>query len=118
MARCPAGHELTGHDRRRPCASCRREQLIRHVITAEGSLPAATVAAAVDAVVTSPAVLRELAAAAAADPGMLRHGAPPAAGRLVSELIARGSATLAPPRCARCGRDGVPLFRTPGGGMC
>jgi hypothetical protein len=74
VARCPAGHKLTGHDRRRPCASCRREQLIRHVITAEGSLPAATVAAAVDAVVTSPAVLRELAAAAAAGPGMLRQG--------------------------------------------
>jgi hypothetical protein len=118
VACCPAGHELPGRDRRRPCASCRREQLIRHVITAEGSLPAATVAAAVGAVVTSAAVLRELAAAAAADPAMLRHGAPPAAGRLVSELIARGSTTLAPPRCARCGRAGVPLFRTPGGGMC
>jgi hypothetical protein len=87
------------------------------VLTADGSLPASTAAAAVDAVVTSPAVLRELAAAAAADPGMLWHGAPPAAGRLVSELIARGSAALAQPRCARCGRGG-PLFRTSGGGMC
>ena len=88
------------------------------MITAEGSLPASDAAAAVDAVVTSPAVLRELAAALAADPDMLRHGAPPAAGRLAAELIARGSATLALPACARCGRDGMPLYRTPGGGMC
>ena len=88
------------------------------MVTADGSLPASTVAAAVDAVVTSPAVLRELAAAAAADPDMLRHGAPPAAGRLAAELIARGSKTLVMPGCGRCGRAGVPLFRTPGGGMC
>ena len=48
---------------------------------------------------------------------MLRHGAPPVAGRLAAELIARGS-VLAVPACARCGRDGRPLFRTAGGGMC
>jgi hypothetical protein len=49
---------------------------------------------------------------------MLRHGAPPAAGRLAAELIARGSVTLAVPACRRCGREGMPLYRTPGGGMC
>jgi len=34
------------------------------------------------------------------------------------ELIARGSASLTMPSCARCGRDGRPLFRTAGGSMC
>ena len=65
-----------------------------------------------DAVATSPAVLRDLAAALAADRDMLRHGAPPVAGRLAGELIARGSSTLTPPACARCGRAGMPLTRT------
>ena len=115
MARCPAGHRLSGP--RRPCAACRRDALIRYVIAADASLPASE-AAAVDAVAASPAVLRELTMALAADPGMLRHGAPPVAGRLAAELIARGSATLTMPACARCGRAGIPLYRTPGGGMC
>jgi hypothetical protein len=116
--RCPAGHELTSHGLRRPCAGCRRDALIQHVIAAEGSLPASQAAAAVDAVATGPAVLRELAAALATDPDMLAHGAPPVAGRLAAELIARGSTTLTPPACARCSRAGMPLYRTPGGGMC
>ena len=118
VAHCPQGHELTSHGSKRPCAACRRETLIRHVIAADRSLPAGEAAAAVDAVVTSPAVLRELAGALAADPDMLRHGAPPVAGRLAAELIARGSATVTMPACARCGRTGMPLYRTPGGGMC
>jgi len=118
VARCPAGHELTSHGTRRACAGCRRDALIRYVIAAEGSLPASEAAAAVDAVAASPAVLRELTAALAADPDMLRHGAPPVAGRLAAELIARGSKTLTLPGCARCGRAGMPLYRTPGGGMC
>jgi len=105
-ASCPAGHQLTSHGLRRPCAACRRDALIQYVITAEGSLPASEIAAAVDAVATSPAVLRDLAAALAADRDMLRRGAPPVAGRLAGELIARGSATLTPPACARCGRPG------------
>ncbi len=95
---------------------CRRDALIQYVITAEGSLPASEIAAAVDAVATSPAVLRDLAAALAADRDMLRHGAPPVAGRLAGELIARGSATLTPPACARCGRAGVPLYPDAGRG--
>jgi hypothetical protein len=105
MARCPFGHELTSHGLRWPRAGCRRDALIQHVITADASLPAGD-AAAVDAVATSPAVLPELAAALAADPDMLRHGAPPVARRLGAELIARGSTTLTPPACARCGGPG------------
>jgi hypothetical protein len=118
VAHCPRGHELTSHGDKRPCAACRRDTLVRHVIAADRSLPAGEAAAAVDAVVTSPAVLRQLADALAADPDMLRHGAPPVAGRLAAELIARGSTTLTMPACARCGRTGMPLYRTPGGGMC
>jgi hypothetical protein len=64
----------------------------------------------VDAVATSPAALRELTAALAADPDMLAHGTPPVAGRLAAELIARGSQTLTLPGCT--------LYRTAGGGMC
>jgi hypothetical protein len=114
-ASCPAGHQLSGP--RRPCAACRREALIQHVIAA-ASVPASQAAAAIDAVATNPAVLRVLSAALAADPDMLRHGAPPAAGRLAAELIARGSAVLTLPACARCDRAGIPLYRTPAGGMC
>ena len=99
------------------CPQCRRDTLIRHVITVDGTLPASAAAAAVDAAAATPAALRSLASALAADPDMLRHGAPPLAGRLAAELIARGS-VLAVPACARCGRDGRPLFRTAGGGMC
>jgi hypothetical protein len=117
--RCPAGHELPGGRRQAAaCPQCRRDMLIRHVIAVDGTVPATAAAAAVDAAAPTPAALRELAAALAADPDMLRHGAPPVAGRLAAELIARGSASLAMPACARCGRDGRPLSRTAGGGMC
>jgi integrase len=115
MARCPAGHRLSGQ--RRPCTGCRRDALIGHV-TVVSLLPAGQAAAAVDAVAASPAVLAALTAALAADPDMLRHGAPPTAGRLAAELIARGSKTLALPGCARCGRAGIPLYRTAAGSMC
>ena len=98
-------------------AGC-RDALIQYVITADGGLPASEIAAAVDAVATSPAVLRDLAAALTADRDMLRHGAPPVAGRRAGELIARGSAALTPPACARCGRAGMPLTRTAAGAMC
>ncbi len=74
--------------------------------------------AAVAAVAPSGQALSQLAAALAADPGALARGAPPVAGRLAAELIARGSTTLTLPACARCGREGMPLYRTPGGGMC
>jgi hypothetical protein len=85
---------------------------------AEGSLPLPVVEAAVDAVAPAGQALRQLAMALVADPGALSRGAPPVAGRLATELIARGSATLAVPSCAVCGRTGKPLFRGQGGGVC
>ena len=85
---------------------------------ADPSLPAAVIEAAVDAVAPGGQALRQLADALAADPGALRAGAPPVAGRLAAELIARGSAALAIPACAACGRVGKPLFRGEGGGVC
>ena len=85
---------------------------------ADQSLPAAVIRAAVDAVAPGGQALRQLEDALAADPGVLAAGAPPVAGRLAAELIARGSATLAIPACAVCGRAGKPLFRGDGGGVC
>ena len=76
------------------------------------------VAAAVDAVATHHAVWRSLAAALESDSDALAQGAPPAVGRLVTELIARGSTTLSEPRCVVCGRTGGPLTVTEHGGMC
>ena len=118
MACCPAGHELAGTARRRPCPRCRRETVTGLVAAAETSLPRPVIEAAVAAVAPSGQALSQLAAALAADPGALGRGAPPVAGRLAAELIARGSATLTAPACARCGRTGIPLYRTPAGPLC
>jgi hypothetical protein len=86
---------------------------------ADGSLPRAVIEAAVEAVAPSGQALRQLALALAADPGALSRGAPPVAGKLAAELAARGSATIAVPSCAACGRTGRPLFRGDGGtGLC
>ena len=85
---------------------------------ADQSLPGAVIEAAVDAVAPGGQALRQLADALAADRGALTAGAPPVAGRLAAELIARGSATLAIPACMVCGRTGKPLFRGDGGGVC
>jgi hypothetical protein len=86
---------------------------------AERSLPRPVIEAAVAAVAPAGQALRQLAAALAADPAALSRGAPPVAGRLTAELIARGSATLAIPACAACGRTGRPLFRGDNGaGVC
>ena len=86
---------------------------------AERSLPRPVIEAAVAAVAPAGQALRQLAAALAADPAALARGAPPVAGRLTAELIARGSATLAIPACAACGRTGRPLFRgDDGAGVC
>ena len=71
---------------------------------ADQSLPRAVIEAAVDAVAPGGQALRQLADALAADPAALAAGAPPVAGRLAAELIARGSATLAIPACTVCGR--------------
>jgi len=85
---------------------------------AEGSLPRPVIEAAVAAVAPAGQALRQLALALAADPAALSRGAPPVAGRLAAELIARGSPALAAPACARCGRTGQRLVRGEGGGIC
>ena len=85
---------------------------------ADRSLPREAVAAAVDAAAPTGRAMSCLAAALAADPGALASGAPPTAGRLAAELIARGSGILRVPACAACGRAGKPLFRSDGGGVC
>ena len=117
-ARCPSGHELAWPLGGRACPRCRRETVVAAVSAADPSLPAAVIAAAVDAVAPGGQALRQLADALAADPAALRAGAPPVAGRLAAELTGRGSAVLAIPACAVCGRAGRPLFRGDGGGVC
>ena len=74
-------------------------------------------AAAVDAVLTGPAITRSLAAALAADPDALSVGAPPVVGRLVVALREHGSG-LAEPACTGCGATGRPLTRHGAGGLC
>lgn len=102
----------------RICSACRRELVIARVMAVETSLSTQDVAAAVDAVATNHAVWRSLAAALESDPDALTRGAPPAVGRLVTELIACGSTIVTTPRCVVCGRDGRPLTVTVSGGMC
>jgi len=85
-----------------------RAQILVAVVAADPALPAARVAAAVDAVATNPAATRELSAALVADPHALSVGAPPVIGRLLAELRAAGS-MLPEPGCARCGRSRPPV---------
>ena len=86
---------------------------------AEGTLPRPVIEAAVETVAPAGQALRQLALALAADPGALATGAPPVAGRLAAELIARGSTVLPVPACAVCGRTGKPLTRGgDGAGVC
>ena len=117
-ARCPSGHELAGRWAAGRARAAAGRQVVAAVSAADPSLPAAVIAAAVDAVAPGGQALRQLADALAADPAALTAGAPPVAGRLAAELIARGSAALAIPACAVCGRAGRPLFRGDGGGVC
>jgi hypothetical protein len=92
--------------------------VVEMAAAADRSLPRPVIEAAVDTVAATRLVMSRLAAALAADPAALASGAPPLAGRLAAELIARGSAVLVPPACSVCGRTGKPLFRSPGGGVC
>jgi hypothetical protein len=118
VASCPAGHQVPPRQAGR-CPLCRRDQVIDIASAADGSLPRAVIEAAVEAVAPSGQALRQLALALAADPGALSRGAPPVAGKLAAELAARGSAAIAVPSCAACGRTGRPLFRGDGGtGVC
>ena len=96
----------------RGCPACRRGRVVDLAAAANRSLPRAAVAAAVDAVAPGGQALWHLEQALATGPQALRLGAPPLAGRLAAELIARGSATLTARGCAACGRIGLPL--TPG----
>jgi hypothetical protein len=114
--RCAQGHPLGGYGR--PCGLCKRDQALALVVAAERSLSVGQVTAAFDAVATNPQRLRSLAAALAADPRALGVGAPPLVGRLVGELVARGSLTFTVPACVRCRRDDRPLFRSSQGGVC
>jgi hypothetical protein len=94
-----------------------RRVIIDAVMTADRSLPADAVVAAVDAVLTGPAVARELGAALTGDLNALVTGAPAAVGRLVIALRERGS-RLPEPACASCGSTGKPLTRSTAGGLC
>jgi hypothetical protein len=94
-----------------------RRAIIDAAAAADPSLPVEEVIAAVDAVLTSPAAARDLAAALAADPGTRRIGAPPVAGRLNAALREHGSG-LPEPVCVDCGCTGKALTRSPAGGLC
>ena len=87
---------------------------------ADPSLTGGQVAAAVDAVAGHPAVLRSLAVALAGGQAgeVLASGAPPAAGRLLAELISLGSTMFTPASCGTCGRTGWPLTRSGHAEMC
>jgi hypothetical protein len=95
----------------------RRRRIIDAAAAADPALPAAALAAAVDAVLSSPAVARDLAAALDADPDAFRVGAPPVVGRLIGALRDRGS-RLPAPACALCAATGTALTRSPAGGVC
>jgi hypothetical protein len=94
-----------------------RQVIIEAARAADPSLSATVIAAVVDAILTTPAAARELAAALAEDPNALITGAPASAGRLITALRERGS-RLPEPACASCGSTGKPLIRSPTGGVC
>jgi hypothetical protein len=93
---CPAGHPMPSGPGR-ICPACRRDQVIARVAAVETSLSAQ-------------------ATALESGPDALSRAAPPAVGRLVTELIARGSTSVSAPRCVVCGRTGLALTRTDDGG--
>lgn len=118
MASCPAGHQVRPAQAAR-CPACRRTRVTDIASAADGSLPRAVIEEAVAAVAPSGQALAQLALALDADPGALARGAPAVAGKLAAELAARGSAVIAVPACAACGRTGKPLFRGDDGtGVC
>jgi hypothetical protein len=118
MGRCPAGHRLAGPPPAAGCPICRADRVVELVAAVETSLSRPVIAAAVQAVATSPQRLRSLAAALGADPAALARGAPPLVGRLTAELVARGSRVLSTPACVGCGKTGAPLAAGPAGGLC
>lgn len=100
------------------CGACRRERVLAAVVVAEPSLTPGQVTAAFDAALPSGQAVWHLQNALADNPDALHVGAPPVVGRLVGELIARGSTTFSPPACVMCGRAGRRLYTDPSGGVC
>jgi hypothetical protein len=88
------------------------------VIAAEPSLSSEMVTDAFDATMVSSRAISVMADALAVDPDVLHVGAPPVVGRLVAELVERGSTTFTLPSCASCARSDRPLTSTDQGGMC
>ena len=117
---CPAGHEAGPRQSRGICSRCRRDAVVAQVTAADRSLAPGQVAAAVDAAAGNGQALRSLTAALAGRTArdVLADGAPPGVGRLVTELIARGSAGFTAPACKSCGTTGRPLTRSSRGGVC
>jgi hypothetical protein len=72
------------------------EAIVGVAMAACPGLPPDTVAAAVAAVITSPAAGRDLAAAMEDGSGVLLGGAPPVVARLVTELQMRGASLPVP----------------------
>ena len=93
------------------------EMVARRVHEADAGLDDHVIEVAIEAVLTHPAVLRELVRALEPGAGPLQLGAPPVVGRLVVELRSRGSA-LPEPTCVRCGRTACPLTASHEGGVC
>lgn len=97
----------------------RRQQVVDAVLTADPTLTAARVTAALAAVAGHPAAVRSLAAALAADPNALALGAPPMVGQLILALRDRGATSPPIPQCAVCQRQGLKLTRSSAlGGVC
>lgn len=113
--RCRAGHELGRSEG--ACRRCRVELVAARVAEADSDLSVGQISAAIDAAAANPAALAGLAKALALGPGPLTVGAPPAVGRLVVELRARGS-VIPQPTCARCGRSDRKLTVSEEGGVC
>jgi integrase len=113
---CPAGHEAGPGKLRGACSRCRRDAIVAQVAAADRSLAPGQVAAAAG----NGQALRSLAAALAgrAARDVLADGAPPGVGRLVAELISRGSAEFTAPACKSCGTTGRRLTRSSRGGVC
>jgi integrase len=117
---CRAGHQAGPRSSRGACSRCRRDAIVAQVAAADRSLAPGQVAAAVDAAAGTGQALRSLAAALAGRTArdVLADGAPPGVGRLVAELISRGSAEFTAAACKSCGTTGRQLTRSSWGGVC
>jgi hypothetical protein len=117
--RCEAGHEIPEARQRRGglCPACRIASVAAQVAVVDPTLDRDLIAQAIEAVVTTPAALRELFAALADGPEALVAGAPAVVGRLIGELVARGS-RLGLPACSICASSARPLIRSGAVGVC